>query len=36
MNHIAEHGGDPKRILVMGHSAGAATRRLDLHRRSLP
>ena len=21
--HIAEHGGDPKRILVMGHSAGA-------------
>ncbi|MDB5384805.1 MAG: Carboxylesterase [Planctomycetaceae bacterium] len=22
-DHIAEHGGDPKRILVMGHSAGA-------------
>jgi arylformamidase len=22
-HHIAEHGGDPKRILVMGHSAGA-------------
>ncbi len=22
-NHIAEHGGDPNRILVMGHSAGA-------------
>jgi acetyl esterase/lipase len=22
-NHIAEHGGDPKRIFVMGHSAGA-------------
>ena len=21
--HIAEHGGDPKRIFVMGHSAGA-------------
>jgi acetyl esterase/lipase len=21
--HIAEHGGDPKRLLVMGHSAGA-------------
>src|SRR5688572_2722340 len=21
--HVAEHGGDPKRILVMGHSAGA-------------
>lgn len=21
--HIAEHGGDPKRILIMGHSAGA-------------
>ena len=22
-DHIAEHGGDPKRLLVMGHSAGA-------------
>ena len=22
-DHIAEHGGDPKRMLVMGHSAGA-------------
>src|SRR4051812_30982781 len=22
-DHIAEHGGDPERILVMGHSAGA-------------
>jgi len=22
-DHIAEHGGDPKRIIVMGHSAGA-------------
>ena len=22
-DHVAEHGGDPKRILVMGHSAGA-------------
>jgi acetyl esterase/lipase len=22
-DHIAEHGGDPRRILVMGHSAGA-------------
>ncbi len=22
-NHIAEYGGDPKRLLVMGHSAGA-------------
>src|SRR6266516_1904678 len=22
-DHIGEHGGDPKRILVMGHSAGA-------------
>ncbi len=22
-DHIADHGGDPKRILVMGHSAGA-------------
>ena len=22
-DHIAEHGGDPKRILIMGHSAGA-------------
>jgi arylformamidase len=22
-NHIAEHGGDPKRLIVMGHSAGA-------------
>lgn len=22
-DHIAEHGGDPKRIMVMGHSAGA-------------
>src|SRR5687768_16865169 len=22
-DHIAEYGGDPKRILVMGHSAGA-------------
>ena len=22
-DHIAEHGGDPQRILVMGHSAGA-------------
>src|SRR5205823_1405236 len=22
-NHIAEYGGDPKRIFVMGHSAGA-------------
>lgn len=22
-DHIAEHGGDPKRIVVMGHSAGA-------------
>lgn len=22
-DHIAEHGGDPKRLLIMGHSAGA-------------
>jgi acetyl esterase/lipase len=22
-DHVAEHGGDPKRLLVMGHSAGA-------------
>ena len=22
-NHVAEHGGDPKRLFVMGHSAGA-------------
>jgi arylformamidase len=22
-DHIPEHGGDPNRILVMGHSAGA-------------
>ena len=21
--HVAEHGGDPKRLFVMGHSAGA-------------
>jgi acetyl esterase/lipase len=22
-NHIADYGGDPKRLLVIGHSAGA-------------
>ena len=34
-DHIAEYGGDPERLFVMGHSAGAA-RRAGLHRRSLP
>ena len=33
-DHIAEYGGDPRRLLVMGHSAGAA-RRAGLHRRSI-
>ena len=25
-DHIAEHGGDPARLFVMGHSAGASSR----------
>ena len=35
-DHIAEYGGDPKRLIVMGHSAGAQLAALDLHRRPLP
>ncbi len=34
-DHIAEYGGDPKRLFIMGHSAGAQLAALDLHRRSL-
>ncbi len=31
-DHIAEYGGDPKRLFIMGHSAGAAAGGVDLHR----
>ena len=31
-DHIAEYGGDPKRLVIMGHSAGGAVGRAPLHR----
>ena len=34
-DHIREYGGDPSAIVVMGHSAGAATGRAGLHRRQV-